>query len=721
MLLGYEESKGLGHSLAASEHDNPVDEIIGEQPDDTGQEKPVKQDLGKNVIYHSFDFTQPDLVSPGHIINLPALCGGLYPTYCDDPKTPDVIETDLDNPACTCTADQPVPLYFDKLVDRDGDDTTPDEWLPDETKFLQYRTEIARRVRFIAQSYGKMGPERTAGAIIYKQGQEGQGRPADVFIRRIDVPTTVDGRNFNAKVDNPFAFENFECTTYLDESDPAFTTLKACPTDNVVGFNCNVWGQASGDRLCGGIFNDPVGGYPRRDHVNLTSADVNLAVDAGPVDETPDDPTDDRYGTNKVLLWSQYEKNLGDESYGLVHAEERPAMCYPARSARPCTPTHAAIRGFISGDFLVTAYAYSPNWAAARNGNDRYNFYIRKSFDGGQTWTTNPDGVGVNICPEWRADPTQEDPDGSGNLPPAGIDPECDPCPWVEGGVCTPTDSTIFYATGAFEPARNISEIKNNKETSSDPRVGATPPVYPLDGRVASQPNLCPNNVCTFVEDTYVDNIFFVAWGTGDNLKKTGTNDLGGEAAPLDLYYTRSEDYGDTFLKVPWVVNGANSNQAGETVWRYERLAWGEEEQGECQLKATSDGSKAYAIYHQLTPAEEDPDAEITRWYPWEVEESHDDDLWFRRLIFWPEDLPEPEPLSASTSTMPLPEIDAATQPELDAGELNQQIFMPLLANNGPVGTHTGVVAGPSVAPVEVQQKVRTTEVHIYLPLIARE
>jgi len=119
-LLAYEESKGMGHSLAAAEHedtDNPVDEIIGEPPadDDKGQEKPIKQDIGKNMMYHSFDFTQPDLVAPGHIANLPALCGGLYPTYCDDRKTPDYDETQdhLNNPTCTCEPGQPVPLYFD--------------------------------------------------------------------------------------------------------------------------------------------------------------------------------------------------------------------------------------------------------------------------------------------------------------------------------------------------------------------------------------------------------------------------------------------------------------------------------------------------------------------------------------------------------------------------------------------------------------------------------
>ena len=74
-------------------------------------------------------------------------------------------------------------------------------------------------------------------------------------------------------------------------------------------------------------------------------------------------------------------------------------------------------RGFIRGDFFVIAYALSPNWAAGRNGNDRYNFYVRKSFDGGQTWTTTPadfGGEGVNYCPEFRSDPDRPDDDGTG-------------------------------------------------------------------------------------------------------------------------------------------------------------------------------------------------------------------------------------------------------------------------------------------------------------------
>ena len=245
-LLAYEESKGLGHSLAMEAHDdndNPVDPIIAPEEDDKGQEKPIKQDIGKNMMYHSFDFSQPDLVAPGHIANLPALCGGLYPTYCDDRKTPDVIETNEENPTCTCEAGQPVPLYFDYFVEGTDPETDPGEWIPDDTKFLQFRYEIARRARFLMQSPGKMGATKTLGALIYKQGQEGQGRPADAYIRRF----VKSGKG------NPYRFENMECTTYLDET----FDLPGCPTDGVAGYNCNVWGEAYGDRLCGGVFTDP--------------------------------------------------------------------------------------------------------------------------------------------------------------------------------------------------------------------------------------------------------------------------------------------------------------------------------------------------------------------------------------------------------------------------------------------------------------------------------
>ena len=261
------------------------------------------------------------------------------------------------------------------------------------------------------QSPGKMGDTKTLGALIYKQGQEGQGRPADAYIRRFVKSGTG----------NPYKFENMECTTYLDET----FDLPACPNgagDNPVQL---VTTATSGVKLpatgCAvGSSPIPTAATTPRPH-QPDQCRRRPGGGVGPEDDTPDDPTDDVYSRNKVLLWSQHEYNLGDESYGwftktgpacdVLNGEVCPGMYSNVRSHR----------GFIRGDFFAVAYALSPNWAAGRNGNDRYNFYVRKSFDGGQTWTTNPAGDGVYVCPEFRTDPDSPDPDGSGNLPPESL------------------------------------------------------------------------------------------------------------------------------------------------------------------------------------------------------------------------------------------------------------------------------------------------------------
>ena len=196
-----------------------------------------------------------------------------------------------------------------------------------------------------------------------------------------------------------------------------------------------------------------------------------------------------------------------------------------------------------------------------------------------------------------------------------------------------------FIGAGAFEPARNVSEFNNNKETSSDPRVGTTPPTYPLDGTRDGELCRIPALRRGQVRRQHLLR----------RLGHRGQRQVHRRRQPQDRGAAHStsttparEDYGDHYLKIPWVIGGENSNLGvGETVWRYDYLAKGEpEEQGECQLRATSDGSKMYAICHSMIPGEEDPDAELTRWYPWKPEESYENDLWFRRVIFWP-DAPE--------------------------------------------------------------------------------
>ena len=68
-------------------------------------------------------------------------------------------------------------------------------------------------------------------------------------------------------------------------------------------------------------------------------------------------------------------------------------------------------RGFLAGDMIMAMYAWSPNWMANTVGHDNYNLYVRRSFDGGQTWSTLPasfthtdditySGNGTTTC-EW--------------------------------------------------------------------------------------------------------------------------------------------------------------------------------------------------------------------------------------------------------------------------------------------------------------------------------
>jgi hypothetical protein len=84
--------------------------------------------------------------------------------------------------------------------------------------------------------------------------------------------------------------------------------------------------------------------------------------------------------------------------------------------------------------------------------------------------------------------------------------------------------------------------------------------------------------------------------------------------APLDLYYSFSQDKGETYVEVEWVVNPDSAGpNAGETLTRWDWLAKGDPEQGEAQLRMTPDGSRFYAT--------------------WLQEGDEGSDIWFRRII----------------------------------------------------------------------------------------
>ncbi|MCB9134969.1 MAG: hypothetical protein H6636_06060 [Anaerolineales bacterium] len=176
--------------------------------------------------------------------------------------------------------------------------------------------------------------------MIYKQGIINQGGPADIFLRRLVLPDT-----FDPLVDNPYDYHNMACNTweYTDGSNPRYVEgLCLDPGINVSATNIEMCDDGSSGTTCADQF----------------------PWDGG-VSPFP-----------KVTEWSQDVDNFDDESW------ENP---YDVAKGH---------RGFIDGDFIMMLYAWSPNWKANSVGNDKYNLYVRRSFDGGLTWTTTPADLG---------------------------------------------------------------------------------------------------------------------------------------------------------------------------------------------------------------------------------------------------------------------------------------------------------------------------------------
>ena len=464
VLLAYEETKGLG-TPPEGDHEEEDEHLDRPEPDDSG----------KNVIYHSFKLNQPDRVSAGDVVNLPAI---------DD-------EGNL------------IPIYYRDAI---GEPTS---------YFRQYKTEVARRPRIISQPKSWMGETRTSAVVIYKQGREGSGKPSDAFAVRVVVPET------DTKYDNPYRFENFQ-----RYGTGAQTT-------------------------------DPEVMRSQRKHMNMSAATVT-AMD--PVEKAGDGEGNT---WNKVGKWKQYQGDLKAESFANPYSDAK------------------AHRGFLRGDLLVFGYSFTPNWG--RLGGDHMDFYVRRSFDGGQTFTTDPNG------PEEVTHTVIERDPNTGEF----------------------HQVQYQYQRGAFEPGRNVSLLKGNSHTVTDPRL--VPPMGP--GTVNP----------TYPEDDTVDpNVFYIAYGTAKVLHGIGEPMGETDISKADIYYSRTTDGGSTWLKVPWVINpNSASPDAGETVYRFPWLAHGDPHQGHAQIRMHPSGTRFYAIWHQWTDGDE-------------AASPHDtgNDIWFRRIDF---------------------------------------------------------------------------------------
>jgi hypothetical protein len=375
--------------------------------------------------------------------------------------------------------------------------------------------------------------------MLYKQGEEGKGRPSDIFMRRVVNPK--DGQN-------PYAFKNFVCNQ---------TTV----ADN-------------GQTVC-------IDGAQ-----NLSSVT--------PL-ETWQNPNQDDNAKGegiKVVKYEQTELNLGDASWTNPYEDAR------------------AHRGILRGDNVFMAYDYTPNWAAARNAHDKYDVFIRRSFDGGQTWTTDPVEREMSAIPIWKK---YVDEYGESVI----YDEE-------EAKKKETYEEVVCFSPGEYEPARNMSQLKNNKLSVIEPRLVGPPATTFIPGTTTTE----------YPEDVQNRDVFWVTFGTATNVPKPHGNQDDEEevehATPADLYYTFTRDRGQTFFQRTWVVNPDSSgNYAGEEVTRTDWLAKGDPEQGEAQIRMTPDGSRFYAVWNQ------------------EGEEGSD--CWFRRIMSpdFPQNVatPEPEPV----------------------------------------------------------------------------
>ncbi len=413
VIIGYEEGKGVG---------TPPEEE-GEGEDDR-----YKPDMGKNVIYHTFELFSPETVSGGGIINLP--------------------ETDADGN----------PVY---LVDEFGDLLL--DWKGDP----QLAYENARRVRFLPQPKSKAGASKTVMVVLYRQGEEGSGKPADVFMRR--VVSTPSG--------NPYIFSNFQ---------PGAQNLSSVqPTE---------------------LFQDPF---------------------------DPEAPV-------KMLRWSWTPANLADSSGMTPYSDA------------------LAHRGALVGDEVIIAYSWTPNWG--RNANDKYDLFVRRSFDGGQSWTTDP------------TDPEPIEHNVVFRVP--VIDYDTQTVTWDEEIV------TTAYGPGASEPPRNVSNLRNNRISVLEPRLVKTPG------------DILTNGSFLYYEDAQDNSVYQVAYGVEFN-QNQAPNDVVFPKMPLDIYYGRTLDKGQRFETVIVTPQGGS----GEPEEGWNLLAKDQPEQGAAQIRQTPDGSRMYAIW----------------------------------------------------------------------------------------------------------------------------
>jgi len=581
VIVAAEESKGLGR-YAFLPGGTPCDEDTSDDPD-------CGADIGKNQWYFSFDMGDPatsatmshanglvqNLVKQGNLLNQPEVdwvMGEFYP----------VINTSL-------------------------------MWDFGSYNYDMYNTEIARRSSLLVQSIAK-AEESSSGILAtpsWKQGAMRQGGPADTMLRRIA------STNFTQSIDNnPYAFTNMECSAVggsgdwilTDGSNPYYPDgICLAPATNLSGVVPDVCKDdgtgAVGEDLC------------------PTVAFVGSTFGQGNVNPILQGYTQNEGNQTRVLTWHQCPSDgIAQDTSEMTGAGYTQYTCatdgrdddfanLKDQSWYNPLDVSKGHRGFIDGDFVMFLYAWSPNWRLNAKGNDRYDLYVRRSFDGGLTWQTTPSdftasngefysGDGTVTCETYRS----QDTGTSGALEPH---------------VC------YDYTAGTDEQARNITQHSRMRTTTLDPRYAPTPAtiVAPClddtDPTVDTTVMTCDDGSSTDLDSDLRDpSRYFMVYETGDN-----STVAVGEAEPMDLFYGRAEDFGDDYVVWTETDTGFDADPTsvcypampyedakvvGTVVEdsgfcnEFDRMnAGGDTHSSEANLEANPDGSKLYGVWTQ--------------------------------------------------------------------------------------------------------------------------
>lgn len=537
-----EESKGLGRfffeTATTTRGSRTIDKEpfffrVGESavtvatPCTEGDPNCEVADDGKNVLYLSFEMGSPktsaDTSATGLVANLVAQ-GDLLNQPEKDWRTGDFYPP-------MNTADM-----WNFIGDKSGIDYN----------YEIYRTEIARRGSLLVQPMVNVSDGSKLVAMpLFKQGLLQQGGPADIMARRIV--------SAGASV-NPYDFSNLVCdqTLFSDGSNPYYPKgICMSPAISV---------SATTPQTCapgGGGDNDASDGVcPTIDESGIASTDPTDQLTFDTMEfwiQCPGSPECGTFAESTAL-----GSNLDDQSW-----------YNPLDVAK-------GHRGYLWRDMAVVMYAWSPNWKRNAVGNDRYELYIRRSFDGGRSWTTTPatwGGGGTTTCEFMRDGEIAND----------------------ATQVCT------AYAAGAAEQARNVSQLQNAdseptfKLTVLDPRYAPDPPTM---ATINAGVNFDPDS------DQFNPTRFFVVYETGDN-----TTVVDGEAEALDLFYGRAVEFGDHYQ-----VTAPESNMegfclpgittAGIFCNEFSRLTTGSDVSAEeASLVMSPAGDTLYSAWAQFTTA----------------------------------------------------------------------------------------------------------------------